>query len=78
MAAVNQSKQKLSNTRSLTKIDFSTKVEESEKQLAQLNNQISETLVTLKYQELKSPKDGIVFDLQASSLVMLSIPNDQS
>ena len=67
MAAVNQSKQKLSNTRSLTKIDFSTKVEESEKQLAQLNNQISETLVTLKYQELKSPKDGIVFDLQASS-----------
>ena len=66
-AAVNQAKQKLSNTKSLTRIDFTTKVEESEKQLAQLNNQISETLVTLKYQELKSPKDGIVFDLQASS-----------
>ena len=66
-AAVNQAKQKLNNTKSLTRIDFTTKVEESEKQLAQLNNQISETLVTLKYQELKSPKDGIVFDLQASS-----------
>ena len=66
-AAVIQAKQKLNNTKSLTRIDFSTKVEESEKQLAQLNNQISETLVTLKYQELKSPKDGIVFDLQASS-----------
>ena len=51
----------------MTLIDFTTKVEESEKQLAQLSNQISETLVTLKYQELKSPKDGIVFDLQASS-----------
>ena len=66
-AAVNQAKQKLHNTQSLTLIDFTTKVEESEKQLAQLSNQISETLVTLKYQELKSPKDGIVFDLQASS-----------
>ena len=66
-AAVNQARQKLSNTKSLTLIDFTTKVEESEKQLAQLTNQISETLVTLKYQELKSPKDGIVFDLQASS-----------
>ena len=66
-AAVNQAKQKLSNTKSLTLIDFTTKVEESEKQLAQLTNQISETMVTLQYQELKSPKDGIVFDLQASS-----------
>ena len=51
----------------MTLIDFTTKVEESEKQLAQLTNQISETMVTLQYQELKSPKDGIVFDLQASS-----------
>ena len=66
-AAVNQARQKLSNTKSLTLIDFTTKVEESEKQLAQLTNQISETMVTLQYQELKSPKDGIVFDLQASS-----------
>ena len=66
-AAVNEAVNKLSNTRSLSLIDFSTKVEETEKQIAQLNNQISETQVTLQYQALRSPKDGVVFDLQASS-----------
>ena len=39
----------------------------SEKQIAQLENQISETQVTLKYQAIRAPKDGLIFDLQASS-----------
>lgn len=67
LEAIREAKSKLINTRSLSGIDFSTKVEEAEKQLAQLTNQISETELTLKYQALKSPKKGIVFDLQASS-----------
>ena len=66
-AGIKESINKLKNTTSLSKIDFSTKVEETEKQLSQLDNQISEAKVTLKYQALRAPKDGIVFDLQANS-----------
>ena len=66
-ASVEEAANKLSNTRSLSLIDFSTKVEETQKQIAQLSNQISETRVTLQYQALRAPKDGVVFDLQASS-----------
>ena len=65
--AVQESLNKLRNTKSLSLIDFSTKVEESEKQLAQLNNQISETELTLRYQYLRSPAHGVVFDLQPSA-----------
>ena len=60
-------KNKLENTISLSGIDFSTKLDESQKQLAQLDNQISEVNVTLGYQTLVSPANGIVFDLQPSS-----------
>lgn len=61
------SKDKLDNTIALTRIDFSTRVEESEKQLAELSNQISETSLTLKYQVIRSPVRGVVFDLKPSS-----------
>ena len=60
-------KSRLVNTRSLSLIDFTGKIEEAEKQLSQLENQISEVRVTLKYQALRAPKAGIVFDLQANS-----------
>ncbi|ACB52407.1 HlyD-family secretion protein [Crocosphaera subtropica ATCC 51142] len=45
----------------LTKI-----VVDNEKRIAELDSQISSTQVTLKYQELRSPVAGTVFDLQAS------------
>ena len=45
----------------LTKI-----VIENEKRIAELDSQISGVQVTLKYQELRSPVAGTVFDLQAS------------
>ena len=61
------SNDKLKNTIALTRIDFSTKVEESEKQLSELSNQISETSLTLKYQVIRSPVRGVVFDLKPSS-----------
>ena len=64
---VSESKNKLINARSLSGVDFSTKLDESQKQLAQLNNQISEAQVTLSYQTLVSPSNGIVFDLRPAS-----------
>lgn len=66
-AAVNEAQNKLVNTKSLSVVDFSTKIEESQKQIAQLSNQISETRLTLKYQAIRAPKDGVVFDLQPAS-----------
>ena len=65
--AVSESNNKLTNARSLSGVDFSTKLDESQKQLAQLNNQISEAQVTLSYQTLVSPSNGIVFDLRPAS-----------
>ena len=61
------SSDKLRNTIALTRIDFTSKVEESEKQLAELSNQISDTSLTLKYQVIRSPVRGVVFDLKPSS-----------
>ena len=58
---------KLSNTIAASKIDASNKIEENEKQLAQIKNQINEQNLTLSYQEIKSPLNGIVFDLQPAA-----------
>ena len=49
-----EARNKLQNTLSLSEVDFSSKLDESEKQLAQLTNQISETRVTLSYQTIVS------------------------
>ncbi len=62
-----ESENKLSNTVAATKIDSATKIEENEKQLAQIKNQINEQNLTLSYQEIKSPLNGIVFDLQPAA-----------
>lgn len=65
--ALDESRSKLSNTEAMTTIDFSSKVEESEKQLAELSSQISEAELTLKYQKLQSPANGLVFDLKPTA-----------
>ena len=65
--AVEEAQNKYKNTLSLSGVDFSTKLDESQKQLAQLSNQISEANLTLTYQTLVSPANGIVFDLQPAS-----------
>tara|TARA_Y100000991_G_scaffold215276_1_gene205183 strand:+ start:1558 stop:3072 length:1515 start_codon:yes stop_codon:yes gene_type:complete len=62
-----ESKNKLSNTIAATKIDSANKIEENAKQLAQIKNQINEQNLTLSYQEIKSPVNGIVFDLQPAA-----------
>ncbi|MEM9137708.1 MAG: HlyD family efflux transporter periplasmic adaptor subunit, partial [Cyanobacteria bacterium P01_F01_bin.42] len=38
---------------------------ENEQRMADLNNSISQARLTLQYQELRSPVNGVVFDLQA-------------
>ena len=62
-----EAENKLSNTIAATKIDSANKIEENEKQLAQIKNQINEQNLTLSYQEIKSPLNGIVFDLQPAA-----------
>lgn len=87
-SALAEARQKLRNTEALTRIDFSSKVEEGQKQLAELENQISETSLTLKYQRIKAPVSGTVFDLKPTAPgyvvsgnvpepVLKIVPNDQ-
>jgi HlyD family secretion protein len=66
-AALAESIQRMSNTRAMTQIDFRTKVEEGEKQLAELSNQINETQMTLRYQKIVAPVRGVVFDMKPTS-----------
>ncbi len=66
-ATLEEAKNKLANTIAASKIDFSSKIEENVKQVAQIENQISDTKLTLKYQEIKSPLEGLVFDLQPAA-----------
>jgi HlyD family secretion protein len=56
------------NTKKISDIDSQlTKIiVDNEKKLNELNSQISRAQVTLKYQEIKSPVNGIVFDLKAT------------
>jgi hemolysin D len=65
-AGLLEARQRLINNKALTRIDFSTKVEEGQKQIAELENQINETEMTIKYQRIKAPVNGIVFDLKPS------------
>ncbi len=62
-----EAENKLSNTIAATKIDSATKIEENEKQLAQIQNQINESQLTIGYQEIRSPLNGLVFDLQPAA-----------
>lgn len=64
ISILNEAENKLSNTVAATKIDFASRIEENKKQLAQLKNQINEAKLTLSYQEINSPLNGLVFDLQ--------------
>ncbi len=66
-ALLEEAKNKLTNAIAASKIDFTSKIEENVKQVAQIENQISDTQLTLKYQEIASPLDGIVFDLQPAA-----------
>ncbi|MBJ7900359.1 MAG: HlyD family efflux transporter periplasmic adaptor subunit [Cyanobacteria bacterium RI_101] len=56
------------NNKRLAEIDSQlTKIiVENDKRINELNSQISRAQVTLKYQEIKAPVDGVVFDMKAT------------
>ncbi|BFM38801.1 HlyD family efflux transporter periplasmic adaptor subunit [Synechocystis sp. LKSZ1] len=56
------------NDKRLAEIDsqFTKVIVENNKRINELNGQISRSKVTLKYQEIKSPVNGTVFDLKAT------------
>lgn len=55
------------NEKQLAEIDsqLNKAIVENEKQIAELDAQLSQAQVTLGYQELRAPANGVVFDLQA-------------
>lgn len=75
------------NRREIASIDsqLNQKILDNEDRLAEITSQLSQTQQTLKYQELRSPVDGIVFDLQpkgpgfvanTSEPILKVVPND--
>jgi HlyD family secretion protein len=58
-----------SNTQRLAEIDseFGKVIVENKKKIAELDGQIRQVQQTLKYGEVRSPADGIVFDLKANT-----------
>lgn len=54
------------NRKEIASIDsqLNQKILDNEDRLAEISSQLSQTQQTLKYQELRAPVDGIVFDLQ--------------
>lgn len=55
------------NQQQLATIDsqLNQKILDNEARLSEINSQLSQAEQTLKYQELRSPVDGVVFDVQA-------------
>jgi HlyD family secretion protein len=56
------------NQKRIAEIDsqFTKNIVENQKRIAEIDSQISQAKVTLKYQELRSPVNGTVFDLKAA------------
>ena len=50
-----------------TKADLFRQLSVLDQQLAELQSRLAEVRVTLRYQQLKSPVDGVVFDLQPTA-----------
>ncbi len=55
------------NDKRIAEIDgqLNKSIVENEKQLSDINSQLQQTELTLDYQEIRAPIDGVVFDLQA-------------
>jgi multidrug efflux pump subunit AcrA (membrane-fusion protein) len=57
------------NDKNLAEIDsqISKAIIDNDKRIAEIDSQLSQAKVTLQYQEVRSPSDGIIFDLKATS-----------
>lgn len=65
LETISQAREKLINTQSLTQSELREKIDDNEKQLDDIRTQLSESQLTLKYQNIKAPVAGTVFDLKA-------------
>lgn len=75
------------NEKRIAEIDsqFTKEVVDNQKQMAEIDSQLSQAKQTSQYQELRSPVNGVVFDLKASTpgfvtntsdAVLKIVPND--
>jgi HlyD family secretion protein len=58
------------NQKQLASIDtqLNKAIVDNDAQISELKNKLSQTMVTLKYQELRAPVDGVVFDMKAKGI----------
>lgn len=66
------------NDKAIAEIDsqLNKAIVENEKKIAELNSQIKQTEQTLKYQVVKAPVDGTVFDLKATGPGFVATTNE--
>jgi hemolysin D len=57
------------NEKCLAEIDsqFAKAIVENQKQMAELDNRIAQAQFTMQYQEVRSPADGLIFEMKAKS-----------
>ncbi|MBW4510761.1 MAG: HlyD family type I secretion periplasmic adaptor subunit [Scytonematopsis contorta HA4267-MV1] len=65
------------NEKQIAQIDseLNKAILENEKKVSEIDNKISQTKLTLQYQELRAPSDGIIFDLKARSPGFVASPS---
>lgn len=73
--AIAQSEQKLNNTVSLSAKDILSRISENQKRINEINGQLSKAEQSLKYQEIYSPIDGKVFDVQVGLAGVITAAN---
>jgi hemolysin D len=66
------------NEKQIAQIDsqFAKTIVENEKQISEIDNKLTQANLTLNYQEIKSPADGIVFDLKPKSPGFVANPTE--
>lgn len=66
------------NEKQIAQIDsqFAKTIVENEKQIAEMDNKLNQANLTLNYQEIKSPADGIVFELKPKAPGFVANPTE--
>jgi hemolysin D len=66
------------NEKQIAQIDsqFAKTIVENEKQISEIDNKLTQAKMTLNYQEIKSPTDGLVFDLKPKAPGFVANPTE--
>jgi hemolysin D len=66
------------NDKQIAQIDsqFAKTIVENEKQISEIENKLTQAKLTLNYQEIKSPADGLVFDLKPNAPGFVANPTE--